>query len=157
MSDLPPENVQQYPRPPRIEPVPHLVVVRLGGETIAETTGAFRVLETHHAPSYYLPPEDVRARLDPVAGGSFCEWKGRARYFDVSAGGQRAPRAAWSYDAPSARFADLAGYLAFYAGLMEACFVGSERVIPQDGDFYGGWVTRNLTGRIKGARGTEHW
>lgn len=157
MSDLSPENVQDYPRPPRLEPVPHRIVIRLGDETIADTMRALRVLETHHAPTYYLPREDIHARLDPASGGSFCEWKGRAQYFDVSAGGTRAPRAAWSYDAPTRTFTDLAGYLAFYAGLMEACFVGSERVIPQPGDFYGGWVTGNLTGQPKGASGTEHW
>ncbi|GGL76991.1 DUF427 domain-containing protein [Wenxinia marina] len=157
MTDLPPENVQDYPRPPRLEPVPHRLVVRLGGETVAETDRAPRVLETHHPPTYYVPRADVRARLDPAAGGSVCEWKGVARYFDVTSGGVTARRAAWSYESPSARFADLAGHLAFYPGLMEACFVGDMPVLPQDGDFYGGWVTANLTGRPKGAQGTEHW
>ncbi len=107
---LPPENVQDYPRPPRLEPLPQRIVVRLGGRTIADTARALRVLETHHAPTYYMPPDDMQARLDPASGSSFCEWKGRARYFDVSVEGTRAPRAAWSYDAPSAAFADLAGF-----------------------------------------------
>jgi hypothetical protein len=40
---------------------------------------------------------------------------------------------------------------------MEACFVGELEVIPQPGDFYGGWMTPNLTGTIKGAPGTEFW
>jgi len=157
MSDLPVENVQDYPRPPRIEAVPHRVCIRLGDRTIADTTRALRVLETHHAPTYYLPPGDIAADLVPARGGSFCEWKGQARYFDVSAGGITAPRAAWSYPAPTGAFAALAGHLAFYAGLMTSCSVGGAPVIPQPGDFYGGWVTANLTGRVKGARGTEHW
>ena len=93
----------------------------------------------------------------PTSGGSFCEWKGRASYFDVLAGEAGAKRAAWTYDAPTTSFQEIAGYVAFYAGLMEACFVGAERVIPQPGDFYGGWVTSNLEGIPKGARGTEHW
>jgi uncharacterized protein (DUF427 family) len=137
--------------------VSHRIVVRLGGRTVADTMRALRVLETHHAPTYYLPPEDVHARLDPAAGSSICEWKGRARYFDVSVRETTASRAAWAYEAPSVAFADLAGYVAFYPGLMEACFVGNEQVVPQPGDFYGGWVTSNLSGRPKGARGTEHW
>ena len=157
MTDLPTETAQDYPRPPRLEPVPHRLLVRLGGDTVAETTHGLRVLETHHAPTYYLPPEDVVAKLRPVAGGSFCEWKGRARYMDVIVGDTVARSAAWCYDRPTAGFADLAGYLAFYAAKMEACFVGDERVIPQPGDFYGGWVTANLRGRIKGAPGTEGW
>ncbi|WP_371038642.1 DUF427 domain-containing protein [Rhodosalinus sp. FB01] len=157
MTGLPRENVQSYPRPPALEPVPQRVTVRLGGVTVADTTHALRVLETHHAPTYYLPPEDIGATLRPVGGATFCEWKGAARYFDVLAGATTAPRAAWSYDHPTAGFAPLAGFVAFYAGLMDEAWVGGVRVLPQPGDFYGGWVTPNLEGRIKGAHGTRHW
>ena len=157
MSKLPEENVQSYPRPPVLEPVPQRLIVRLGGEVAADTQKGYRVLETHHAPTYYFPRSDVLARLDPAPGQSFCEWKGMARYFDVLSGAARARRAAWAYEEPSADFAAIAGYVAFYAAPMEACFVGAEKVIPQPGDFYGGWVTSNLRGIPKGARGTEHW
>lgn len=151
------ENVQDYPRPPTLEPVAQRIVIRLGGQVIADTTAAYRVLETHHAPTYYLPPADITADLRQVAGHSVCEWKGVAQYFDVAMGGVIAPSAAWAYPRPTSRFLAIAGYLAFYAAKMEACFVGSEKVIPQPGDFYGGWVTSNLDGIPKGARGTEHW
>ena len=151
------ENVQSYPRPPALEPVPQRVVIRFGGQVIADTNRALRVLETHHAPTYYLPLADIKPVLQPVAGQSFCEWKGEARYFDVVCEGHTAKRAAWAYDQPSDRFKPLAGHVAFYAGMMEACFVGDEKVIPQPGDFYGGWVTSNLDGLVKGGRGTEHW
>ena len=157
MTDLPRENVQSYPRPPALEPVPQRVTIRLGGAVVAETTRALRVLETHHAPTYYLPPSDIQATLRPVQGSSFCEWKGIARYFDVCAGSATAPGAAWSYDKPTAHFASIAGYAAFYATLMDEVRVGDLRVIPQPGNFYGGWVTPNLEGRIKGAPGTRHW
>lgn len=157
MSDLPREDVQSYPRPPALEPVPQRIIVRHAGALLADTAQALRVLETHHAPSYYLPRADVVAVLRPVAGSSFCEWKGHARYFDVVAGDTIAHRAAWSYDAPTERFAALAGHIAFYAGLVDEALVGDQRVIPQPGDFYGGWVTPNLVGRIKGAPGTRHW
>ena len=157
MTDLPRENVQSYPRPPALEPVPQRIILRLGGVLVADTTRALRVLETHHAPSYYLPPADVNATLRPAIGTSLCEWKGAARYYDVIAGGKTATRAAWAYDKPTARFAALAGYVAFYAGLMEEVWVGDLRVIPQPGSFYGGWVTPNLDGQIKGAPGTQHW
>lgn len=157
MTELAPENVQSYPRPPALEPVPQRILIRLGGAVVAETVRALRVLETHHAPTYYLPPEDVVAELIPAQGSSFCEWKGTARYFDVRAGETTARRAAWSYDRPTARFAPLAGYIAFYAGRMDEAWVGDTRVIPQPGDFYGGWITPNLEGRIKGAPGTRHW
>ena len=107
--------------------------------------------------SQLLHPQREPAALRPAAGSSLCEWKGVARYFDVLAGSVTAPRAAWAYDHPTARFADLAGHVAFYAGQLDEAWVGNARVIPQPGNFYGGWVTPNLDGRIKGAPGTQHW
>jgi len=157
MTEISRENVQSYPRPPALEPVPQRITIRLGGVVVADTTRALRVLETHHAPSYYLPPEDIQATSRPAPGSSLCEWKGVARYFDVIAGDKTALRAAWAYDRPTARFAALAGHVAFYAGLIDEAWVGDLRVIPQPGDFYGGWVTPNLDGQIKGAPGTRHW
>ena len=157
MTGLPRENVQSYPRPPAVQPVAQRIVIRFGGAVVADTIRALRVLETHHAPSYYLPPSDISATLVPTKGSSFCEWKGVARYFDLRSGSATAPRAAWAYDRPTAGFAALAGYVAFYAGPMDEVWVGDVRVIPQPGDFYGGWVTPNLDGRIKGAPGTQHW
>ncbi|MBC7478369.1 MAG: DUF427 domain-containing protein [Pseudorhodobacter sp.] len=157
MTELARENVQSYPRPPTVEPLPQCIIIRLGGVLVADTTRALRVLETHHAPTYYLPPQDIAAILRPAPGSSFCEWKGVARYFDVLSGGTIAPRAAWAYDRPTAGFAALTHHVAFYAGLVDEAWVGDQRVIPQPGDFYGGWVTPNLEGRIKGAPGTRHW
>ncbi|PLL13651.1 hypothetical protein C0V75_09860 [Tabrizicola sp. TH137] len=157
MTDLPRENVQSYPRPPDLQPVPQRLRVMLDGAIIAETQRGLRVLETHHAPTYYFPPEDVHATLQPARDSSFCEWKGAARYFDIVSGSRVLRKAAWSYPAPTPRFAALAGYIAFYAGRMDEAWVGTTRVTPQPGDFYGGWVTPNLDGQIKGAPGTRHW
>ena len=157
MHRLPVENVHDYPRPPALEPVACRLVAYLGGDVAADTTEGYRVIETHHAPTYYFPRRDIRAKLESVTGASFCEWKGRARYFDVTCGGKTAHRAAWTYPEPATSFSPIAGYVAFYPGLMDKCFVAHEQVIPQPGTFYGGWVTSNLLGTPKGARGTEHW
>ena len=152
------ENVWDYPRPPRLERVPVPVVVVFGGVEIVRSVDAWRVLETSHPPTYYVPPGDVApGALAPAAGMSFCEWKGRARYFDVSAGGRLARRAAWSYPEPTPAFAGLAGLVAFYPGPMDRCMVGEMVVEPQPGDFYGGWVTPNLRGPFKGGPGSAGW
>ncbi len=159
-SILPQENVQDYPRPPALEPVAQRLRVIFAGQVVAETAAGMRVLETHHAPTYYVPAADWSAGvLKPAvrARGSICEWKGRAVYYDVAVLGAVAPAAAWRYPDPTPGFAALADSFAVYASAMEACFVGPEQVIPQPGSFYGGWVTANLTGRIKGAPGTEGW
>ena len=147
-----------YPRPPRLAPDARRVRVVLGGETIADTTGAFRVLETSHPPTFYLPPGDfLPGSLVPAEGASFCEWKGLAAYHDVVGGGRTESRAAWSYPAPTPSFTALTGYVSLYPGRMDACFVGDEAVQGQEGDFYGGWITPEIVGPFKGAPGTWGW
>ncbi len=158
MTVLPVENVQDYPSPPALERVSAPVKAVFAGVPIADSAQAWRVLETHHAPTYYIPPSDVLTSvLVPIGRETFCEWKGRAVYFDLVLNGKRARNAAWAYPAPTARFEPIKDHLAFYATSLENAWVGDIRVQPQPGDFYGGWVTPNLTGRIKGAAGTLHW
>ena len=152
------ENVQDYPRPPALEQVADRLRVTIGGATLAETTRGWRVLETHHAPTYYIPQDDVdMTRLVRSDASSMCEWKGRAAYFDLVLPDTRVTNAAWCYPQPTARFADIAGAIAIYATAVDACYVGDAQVIPQPGNFYGGWVTPNLRGTVKGAKGTEGW
>ena len=155
--ELPGEDVQSYPRPAIAQAFDKRIQVILGDTVIVDTTQAIRVLETHHAPTYYIPPQDISATLTGASGHSFCEWKGRARYFDVAAGPRVARRAAWTYERPTPAFLSLAGYVAFYAASMDRCMVAGVAVLPQEGDFYGGWITPNLTGAVKGRPGTEHW
>jgi uncharacterized protein (DUF427 family) len=155
---LPIEDVQDYPRPPALEPVTARLRAVFAGVPVADSTNGLRVLETHHAPTYYIPPADIlMSALVPTTRETYCEWKGRAVYFDLVLNGRRSPNAAWAYPAPTARFAALRDYIAFYATSLDAAHVGQIKVQPQPGDFYGGWVTPNLTGRIKGAQGTMHW
>ena len=154
---LPPEDVQAYPRPPALERVPQRVEAWLGGVRIVDTDAAWRVLETHHAPTYYLPRDALAATLTEAPGRSFCEWKGVARYWTLEAGGTVAPRAAWDYPEPTPRFAALAGHLAIYAHALDRATIGGVEVVPQPGDFYGGWTTPNLRGTVKGGPGTEGW
>jgi uncharacterized protein (DUF427 family) len=152
------ESVWDYPRPPRVEDVSKHIQVVFNDFTIADTRAAKRVLETSHPPVYYIPQQDVRMEyLEEVAGGSFCEWKGRARYYTVAVGGRRAERAAWSYLDPRQSYAAIKDHLAFYAGPMDACTVDGERVEPQPGGFYGGWITADIVGPFKGEPGTMGW
>jgi uncharacterized protein (DUF427 family) len=152
------ENVWDYPRPPRLEPVTELIRVTFAGVEIVRTTAAYRVLETSHPPTYYVPPSDVRMEfVKPSTRRSFCEWKGRASYFSLEWDDARVQDAGWFYEQPNPAFAPIAGYLAFYASRVEACYVGDHRVAAQPGDFYGGWVTPNLVGPFKGGPGSWGW
>ena len=152
------ESVWDYPRPPACLPSARHVVVSGGAFAIADSRSAWRVLETSHPPTWYLPPADVMpgtlTRSD--ARSTFCEWKGAATYWDVRVDGRTLDAAAWSYEQPSAGFEAITGYLAFSPARLN-CTVDDERVRPQDGGFYGGWITDDVIGPFKGGPGTIGW
>ena len=152
------ESVWDYPRPPSLQRCDKLVRILLQGELLAETTAAFCVRETSHPPTYYLPPADIDMRyLNQVPGASVCEWKGMASYYDIVCNGEIYPRVAWTYHHPEASFLELRDHIAFYAHVMDACYVGDDRVLPQPGNFYGGWITPDVVGPFKGEPGTMGW
>lgn len=148
------ERVADYPRPPRIDKDDRRIRIVHGGRTVVDTAWALRVLETASPPTFYVPTADVLEPLVRVDGASsFCEWKGAATYWSLP----DAPRCAWGYDEPFAAFEVLRDHVAFYASRVEECWVGDERVTPQPGTYYGGWITSEIVGPFKGEPGTEHW
>ena len=152
------ESVWDYPRPPRLERTTARLEVELGGAVIASTADGWRVLETSHPPTYYLPADAfVPDVLRPATGSTMCEWKGVASYFDLVAGDVVVSRAAWTYRAPTPSFAPIAGAVAVMAGLVDRCSVDGETVAPQPGGFYGGWITSEVTGPFKGIPGSMGW
>ena len=152
------ESVWAYPRPPRLEPFAGSIIVELGGRTVASTDRGWRVLETSHPPTYYLPRSAFAdGVLRPASGSSWCEWKGRASYFDLVTDARVATQAAWTYLSPTPGFEPIAGALAVMAADVDRCTVNGETVTPQPGGFYGGWVTSWVTGPFKGIAGSAGW
>ncbi len=157
------ESVWDYPRPPRLEPTPRRIHITLGGTIVADTSHALRILETSHPPVYYLPQADLAMHLlrPSPRRGSFCEWKGDARYWNLVLPHGTLPGVAWSYSTPTRTYAALADHLAFYCAPFlpphGTCTVAGEQVEPQPGGFYGGWITSDLVGPFKGAPGTLGW
>jgi uncharacterized protein (DUF427 family) len=152
------ESVWDYPRPPRVEPEERHVVVRFNGAIVADTRRAVRVLETSHPPVFYIPPEDVRVEcLIANDQSSWCEFKGEARYYDLVVGDAVSESAAWCYPEPATGYEAIQHAIAFYPGRVEECTVDGERVRPQPGTFYGGWVTDEIAGPFKGEPGTRGW
>ena len=152
------ESVWQYPRPPRAERVARRAVIRHAGVLVADTADLVRVLETSHPPTYYLPRVAFGERLRPVRRLTFCEWKGAARYVDVVVpGAPRLPEVGWWYPEPDDRYPELANRVAVYAGPFDEVTLDGERVSPQPGGFYGGWVTADVIGPFKGDPGTWGW
>ncbi|HET6431322.1 DUF427 domain-containing protein [Dyella sp.] len=152
------ESVWDYPRPPRLAPDARRVRVHAGAAHVADSVRAVRVLETASPPTFYLPPQDVDLeRLRPAPGSSHCEWKGRAVYWSVrDDAGRWLEAVGWSYPEPRSAFAAIAGWLSFYPGRLH-CEVAGEGVRPQPGGFYGGWLTDEIVGPVKGEPDSGHW
>ncbi|HEY7559591.1 MAG TPA: DUF427 domain-containing protein [Candidatus Binatia bacterium] len=151
------ESVWDYPRPPKLVADHRRIIVRLGDLLIAESHESYRILETAGPPTFYISPQDVHAKLlKPFPGTSICEWKGEAKYWKLETSTPAREAIAWSYPRAQAPYGAISGHYSFYPGRVE-CFVDSERVRPQPGYFYGGWITNEIVGPWKGDPGTEGW
>ena len=150
------ESVWDYPRPPKVVACERLVEVTLDDGMIARSRNTYRVLETASPPTFYVPEKDIDwSHLVEAPGHSFCEWKGLASYWALATDPAVSP-VAWRYTDPKPEFEMLKGYTSFYPGRI-ACYVDGERVRPQPGEFYGGWITSDIAGPVKGKPGTGHW
>jgi len=152
------ESVWDYPRPPRLERTDRQITVVHAGMTIVDSDHCWRMLETSHPPVYYVPRADIAPGVLVAASQqTYCEFKGVASYWDLVVGSERVPDAAWSYENPTPAYTGLTGALAFYPGRVDTCLVAGEQVEVQPGDFYGGWITSDITGPFKGSPGTSGW
>lgn len=152
------ESVWDYPRPPRLEACDRHIEIVFAGQKIAETSASWRVLETSHPPIYYIPPEAIAQEfLTKTPRRSFCEWKGLANYYDLRVGDRVVNDVAWAYAMPTMPFWKIRNHLAFYAAPMDRCTVDGIEVIPQPGEFYGGWITPEIVGPFKGIPGSDFW
>ena len=149
------ESVWDYPRPPVLVPDSRRVVVRANGLVLADTTAALRLLETASPPTFYVPPQDARLELlSRAPGSSLCEWKGAATFWALTDAPDQV--VAWSYPDPFGEYESLRDHVSFYPGRVE-CTVDDERVRPQPGAFYGGWITSDVVGPFKGDPGPSGW
>ncbi len=152
------ENVWDFPRPAICEVFAGSLEVEVSGHVLAKTGNGFRSLETSHPPSYYIPPKDISMEfLSTNQRVTLCEWKGQASYFDLKLGDKIITDVAWTYTNPTPDFKKIKGYLSFYASKVDTCYVNGEKVLAQEGGCYGGWITNNLVGPFKGAKGTAGW
>ena len=152
------ESVWNYPRPAIAERSDRHIHIAHAGMVVADTSDAVRTIETSHPPSWYLPPQAITpGLLRPSVRRSFCEWKGEARYWHLDIGSETFRDVAWSYPDPTPAFALLRDHVAFYAEPFDLCSVDGERVRPQPGGFYGGWITSDLAGPFKGIAGSMGW
>ena len=158
MAKKPVESVWDYPRPPKFEVYPGFIEVHHNGCVLAKSSSTFRVLETSHPPVFYIPPRDIMMELlIMTARTSSCEFKGMAVYFDLVWPDIKIENVAWAYEDPRRGYEAIKDHLAFYPSKLDACYVDGEKVKPQEGEFYGGWITSNINGPFKGGPETLGW
>jgi uncharacterized protein (DUF427 family) len=154
------ESVWDYPRPPRAERDTRRAVVTHAGTVVVDTDDLVRVLETSHPPTFYLPRTAfTEGVLRPAQRRTVCEWKGTARYVDIVLPGTTLEAAGWWYPEGdvSATYPELADRVSLYPAPFDEITLGGERVVPQPGGFYGGWITRDVVGPFKGGPGSWGW
>ena len=148
------ESVWDYPRPPAVQASTERVRVLHAGVVLADSARSLRVLETSHAPAYYIPRADVRwDLLRPNSHRSVCEYKGRAAYADLVLDGAVVRDVCWWYPAPAPGYEVIRDSICFYPQRVDLCEVAGEAVAPLDSPFYGDWPTSRIVGPYKGGPG----
>ena len=153
------ESVWDYTRPPFVEEMSQHVALYVSDKKIAETNRPVRVCETASPPCYYIKPSDfIDGEVVKVVGpSSYCEWKGKAVYWNLHIFNRVLENFAWSYPEPNSEYMMLKGLLGIYPNRIDRCELNGEKVLPQPGGFYAGWVTQNIVGPFKGEPGTQGW
>ncbi len=103
------------------------VIVRAGGQTIAETKRPKLLSETGLPNRYYIPPEDVRSDLLEASNTrTVCPYKGTATYWSLPTAEGAIHDLAWSYDKPLEGAAKAAGHLCFVHDSVEKTIDGQQ-------------------------------
>jgi uncharacterized protein (DUF427 family) len=150
------ESVWDYPRAPSLQEVNSHIILKRQGISLLNTKRSIRVCETASAPTYYFWKEDFVGAFLKSAHSSYCEWKGRGTYWSLETKNQLIENVAWSYEDPYPEYEILRGLVSFYPVHFET-YLDDEKVRPQPGGFYAGWVTDKIKGPIKGGPGSQGW
>jgi len=106
--------------PITVTPNPKRVVVKVGGQVIADTRAALALKEASYPPVQYIPRQDVdMSKLERTHHATYCPYKGDCSYYSIPSGGEKTVNAVWSYEAPYESVAIIKDHLAFYSDRVE--------------------------------------
>jgi uncharacterized protein (DUF427 family) len=118
------------------------LLVRHGGQVIAETTRPLVLYESGFAPRWYVPRADVsESALTPAAGQTFCPYKGLCSYYDIA----DARRAAWSYEDAYTEVRRISGLVSFEPDLVEVRLDGTRLRLEPGQSVIPHGIDRDLT------------
>lgn len=111
--------------PITVEPADNHVVVRVGGNVIADTHHALALHEASYPVVWYIPREDADMSLLERTGlSTHCPFKGDAAYYSIVTGAHRRENAVWTYEAPHEAVAAIRDHLAFYPDRVDSITIG---------------------------------
>lgn len=138
------------------EPFPRRVRAVFGGEMVLDTTNGMLLHESNLLPQLYLPRGDIRDDLlTRTDHRTYCPFKGDASYWSVTASGQRADNAVWSYLDPLPKAAWLGDHVALHWGSMDAWFDEDEEVAGHLRDPYHRVDVRSTSRHVRVVVGDE--
>ncbi len=106
--------------PITVTPNSNRVVVKVGGQVIADTRAALVLKEANYPAVQYVPRKDVdMSKLKRTDHATYCPYKGECAYYSIPIGGERGINAVWSYEAPYESVAIIRDHLAFYQDRVE--------------------------------------
>lgn len=103
------------------------LVMSLDGEVIVDTDRAALLGETMLPLRWYVPPDAVRAPLEPSITTTACAYKGTATYRSVRLGDRLVEDLFWTYEDPLPDGRDVRGLLGVYAERLDVTVDG----VPQ--------------------------
>jgi uncharacterized protein (DUF427 family) len=97
------------------------VVIKVAGQTIADTQAALRLEEASYTAVLYIPRADVHmSKLQRTEHTTYCPYKGDCGYYSIPLGGNKSINAVWSYEKPYAAVSSIAHHLAFYSSRVDS-------------------------------------
>lgn len=90
--------------------------IEVDGQVVARSTSNVFLFETMLRTRYYLPQTAVLnwSMLKESSSGSFCPYKGQAKYYSLKVGDKEIEDAVWYYEYPLPESAAVQGLLCFY-------------------------------------------
>jgi uncharacterized protein (DUF427 family) len=114
------------------------VKVALDGEVLAESTRAMALFESNLPTRWYLPRDDVSAKLVPSDTVTVCGYKGQASYYSVELpNGETVKDVVWYYPEPWHDAASVKDLLCFFNERVDLEIDGEQHGRPRTGWSHG--------------------
>ena len=101
--------------PITVSPLKGRVTVQFKGVRVAQSDNALELKEAQYPAVIYIPRSDISIEhYVRTQHRTHCPYKGDASYFSLTANGESAENAVWTYEDAYPSVKDIEGHVAFY-------------------------------------------